>query len=59
MEAQRYLDDYDGIVAGAPAAAWTRFMPNFIWNVQALADSKRAGGLPGRRAAVNSFRSRG
>lgn len=37
MEAQRYPDDYDGIVAGAPAAAWTRFMLNFIWNTQALA----------------------
>ncbi len=39
MEAQRYPDDYDGIVAGAPAAAWTRFMLNFIWNVQAQADA--------------------
>lgn len=36
MEAQRYPDDYDGIVAGAPAAAWTRFMFSFIWNTQAL-----------------------
>ena len=38
MEAQRYPDDYDGIIAGAPAAAWTRFMLNFIWNAQTLAD---------------------
>ena len=36
MEAQRYPDDYDGIVAGAPAAAWTRFMLSFVWNTQAL-----------------------
>ena len=36
MEAQRYPDDYDGIVAGAPAAAWTRFMLSFVWNAQAL-----------------------
>ncbi len=38
MEAQRYPDDYDGIVAGAPAAAWTRIMLGFAWNVQALSD---------------------
>jgi hypothetical protein len=38
MEAQRYPEDYDGIVAGAPAAAWTRFMLNFTWNAQALSD---------------------
>ena len=36
MEAQRYPEDYDGIVAGAPAAAWTRFMFSFVWNSQAL-----------------------
>jgi feruloyl esterase len=39
MEAQRHPDDYDGIVAGAPAAAWTRFMLSFTWNVQALGTS--------------------
>jgi feruloyl esterase len=38
IEAQRYPDDYDGIVAGAPAAAWTRFMLSFTWNVQALGE---------------------
>jgi hypothetical protein len=36
MEAQRYPEDYDGIVAGAPAAAWTRFLFAFAWNTQAL-----------------------
>ncbi len=38
MEAQRYPADYDGIVAGAPAAAWTSFLADFVWNSQALSD---------------------
>lgn len=38
MEAQRYPADYDGIVAGAPAAAWTTLMAAFVWNAQAMAD---------------------
>jgi tannase/feruloyl esterase len=35
MEAQRYPDDYDGIIAGAPAANFTRILTTFIWNVLA------------------------
>jgi len=37
MEAQRYPADYDGIIAGAPAAALTRIGAGYIWNLQALA----------------------
>jgi feruloyl esterase len=34
MEAQRYPDDYDGLVAGAPAANWTRFQTaGHLWAV--------------------------
>lgn len=36
MEAQRYPDDFDGILAGAPANHWTRHFAGFVWNVQAL-----------------------
>jgi len=36
MEAQRYPDDYDGILAGAPANFWTHLLSNGIWNLQAL-----------------------
>jgi feruloyl esterase len=31
MEAQRYPADYNGIVSGAPAINWTRFIPSEIW----------------------------
>ena len=30
-EAQRFPDDYDGIVAGAPANNWTRLMTGLLW----------------------------
>ena len=36
MEAERYPEDYDGIVAGAPAYDWTGVAADFIWNAQAL-----------------------
>lgn len=32
MEAQRYPEDYDGIVVGAPAYDFTGLMTAFIWN---------------------------
>jgi hypothetical protein len=31
MEAQRFPDDYDGILAGAPANNWDRFIPAELW----------------------------
>jgi feruloyl esterase len=36
MEAQRYPADYDGLIAGAPAANITHIIPAFNWNLQAL-----------------------
>ena len=36
MEAQRYPEDYDGIVAGAPANFWTHLLTEAVWDVQAL-----------------------
>lgn len=36
MEAQRYPDDYDGIIAGAPANYWTHLLANAVWDLQAL-----------------------
>jgi feruloyl esterase len=36
MEAQRFPEDYDGIIAGAPAYDWTALLTNFVFNSQAL-----------------------
>ena len=36
MEAQRFPDDYDGIIAGAPAYDWSGLFLDFLWNVKAL-----------------------
>ena len=36
MEAQRFPDDYDGVIAGAPAYNWTGLFTDFVWNAQAL-----------------------
>lgn len=37
MEAQRFPEDFDGLVVGAPAFNWTEFMMGFNWNSRALA----------------------
>jgi feruloyl esterase len=37
MEAQRFPDDFDGIVVGAPAFDWTEFMMGFNWDSRAVA----------------------
>jgi feruloyl esterase len=36
MEAQRFPDDFDGIIVGSPANFWTHLFAGFIWNEQAL-----------------------
>ncbi len=41
-EAQRYPDDYDGIVAGAPVLYWSRVMPHLIWLSRATHDDPAA-----------------
>jgi feruloyl esterase len=39
MEAQRYPEDFDGIISGAPANNFTHIAADFVWNAQALAAS--------------------
>jgi hypothetical protein len=57
MEAQRYPEDYDGIIAGAPANYWTHLLAGSIWNTQALAVDPAsyisAKKLPAIASAVN------
>jgi feruloyl esterase len=36
MEAQRYPEDYDGILAGAPANSWTALLSTAVWHTRAL-----------------------
>jgi feruloyl esterase len=36
MESQRFPEDYDGIIAGAPANYWTKVFATFIWDIQAM-----------------------
>lgn len=38
MEAQRFPEDYDGILAGSPANYWTHLLTGAMWDVQALAE---------------------
>jgi feruloyl esterase len=37
-EAQRYPNDYDGIIAGAPANSWTRLSASGVWIAQSNHD---------------------
>lgn len=49
MEARRFPQDYDGIIAGMPAMSFTRLMASFLWNYQAAAG---APGLKGKLGLV-------
>jgi hypothetical protein len=49
MEARRFPEDYDGIIAGMPAMSFTRLMASFMWNHQAAA---AAPGLKGKLGLV-------
>ena len=40
MEAERYPEDYDGIIAGAPANYWTHLLANAAWDDLALLGDK-------------------
>ena len=41
MEAQRFPDDFDGIVSGAPVFDWTRVLSGGLKNAQAAFPIRR------------------
>ena len=51
MEAQRFPEDYDGIVAAAPANYWNRLLASFVWNEQALT-AEPGGALPTKKLSA-------
>ena len=56
MEAQRFSEDYDGIIAGAPANFWTHLLIGGVWDLQAMQNDPAsyipANKIPGISAAV-------
>ena len=48
MEAQRYPNDYDGLIAGAPANYFTQILSGFAWNMQATMNDP-ASYIPGSK----------
>ncbi len=50
MEAQRFPEDFNGILAGAPAHYWTSLLAAFDWNAQALDSPASYIAEPKRRA---------
>jgi hypothetical protein len=40
MEAQRFPEDFDGVVAGAPANDWSHLFTSFVWNEFALSKER-------------------
>jgi feruloyl esterase len=40
MEAQRYAEDYDGILSGCPAINWQRFIPAILWPQVVMVNAK-------------------
>jgi hypothetical protein len=54
MEAQRYPEDYDGIIAGAPANYWTHLLLSAVSNLQATAGSKDTYIPPSKLPAIEA-----
>ena len=53
MEAQRFPNDYDGVVAGAPANFWTHLMAATLWPASATLTDQAMHIPTGKLAALN------
>lgn len=53
MEAQRFPDDYDGIIAGAPANYWTHLFVAGVWDLQALQEDTKSYIPPAKIPSLN------
>jgi feruloyl esterase len=54
MEAQRYPNDYDGLIAGAPANYFTRVLSGFAWNLQATMNDPASYIPPSKLKAIEA-----
>ena len=54
MEAQRFPTDYDGIIAGAPAANFTRILTGFTWDSLATTLDPASYIPPGKFAVIEA-----
>ena len=52
MEAERFPEDFDGIIAGAPANQWTHHFAGFVWNEIALEGRPESNLKPEKLAAI-------
>jgi feruloyl esterase len=52
MEAQRYPEDFQGILAGAPANNWSHLFTAFVWNERALLATPDSAIPPAKLAVI-------
>ncbi len=52
-EAQRFPEDYDGIIAGAPANYWTHLMTQILWVAHAVRVDPASALPPSKYRAIN------
>jgi hypothetical protein len=54
MEAQRYPEDFDGILAGAPANDWSHMSASHVWDTEALTSSVGSAIPPAKLPAIHA-----